>query len=147
MRARLALVAMVLLPACGSSGADPAVLPPAATGTFSTIYPLIFPRKTRSQCNSCHSLPPNDRSNGNLSLGEDQATAYAALTGTTSKSSKCGQDGAALIVPNHPEESLFYLKLTGNPPCGGHMPLGGDPLSPAQLELVRSWIAAGAEDD
>ena len=52
-----------------------------------------------------------------------------------------------LVVPGHPEQSLFYTKLTATPPCGARMPFGGGALPDAQIEMVRSWIAAGALDD
>jgi hypothetical protein len=135
-----------LLSACASDTSSNAA-DAAAPATFSQIYPLFFPLTTRGQCNYCHSLPPNDRSNGKLSMGEDRATAYAALVDKTSSSSTCGGDGAALIVPGDPAASLFYQKLLPEPACGGPMPLGGSPLPADQLEMVRSWIAAGAHDD
>jgi hypothetical protein len=52
-----------------------------------------------------------------------------------------------LVMPGKPESSLFYLKLTGTPPCGVRMPNGGNAFTEAQLEMVRSWISAGAHDD
>ena len=57
-----------------------------------------------------------------------------------------------LVVPGKPMESLLYLKLAGTPPagCGARMPLPAEPGKPfmpiraIDLEIVRSWIAAGA---
>ena len=136
MRAATLLIAGLLLCGCGSAG------PPA---TFTEIYPLIFPREVKAQCNFCHALPANDISNGLLSMGTDQATAYAALVGVKSTSSKCG--GRTLVTPSQPDASLFYQKLGASPPCGGHMPLGGDPLTAEQLDMVKTWIEAGAKND
>jgi hypothetical protein len=136
----LQLAALAVIAAgtsCSSSSAAPS--------TFTDIYPLIFPQTTKAQCNFCHSLPPNDKSNGNLSMGSDKAAAYAALTsGKTSTSTTC--PNKAFIVAGQPDQSLFYVKLT-SPQCGGRMPLGGDPLTSAQLDMVKSWIEAGAKDD
>jgi hypothetical protein len=132
-----ALAAMAAGAGCSSSSS-------AAPSTFTEIYPLIFPQTTKAQCNFCHGLPPNDKSNGNLSMGSDKASAYAALTGKTSTSTTC--PNKAFIVPGQPDQSLFYAKLT-SPQCGGRMPLGGDPLTSAQLDMVKSWIEAGAKDD
>lgn len=132
------LIAVALLGGCTSSSS------PIPDGTFSQIYPLLFPVHTRAQCNFCHSLPPNDVSNGKLSMGEDQATAYAGLM-ATSQSSKCGH-AQQLVVPGDASASLLYQKLT-NPTCGGKMPLGGSPLTAVQLEMVRTWIDNGAQDD
>lgn len=136
--------AALLACALGCSGGSSTPAPAGPPATFTQIYPLIFPVTTKAQCNFCHSLPPNDKSNGKLSMGQDKATAYAAIVGKTSSSSKCG--GKPLIVPGQPDQSLFFLKLE-TPPCGDHMPLGGDPLPADQIDMVRSWIAAGAKDD
>lgn len=130
---------LVFAPACSSTSTST----PAAK--LSQIYPLIFPPTTKAQCNQCHNNPANDVGNGKLNMGADQATAYAALVGKTSASSKCG--GKPMVVPGDPEGSLFYEKMTAIPPCGGHMPLGGDPLTAEQLDMVRSWIAGGAKND
>ncbi|AKU94871.1 hypothetical protein AKJ09_01535 [Labilithrix luteola] len=105
----------------------------------------MFPLATKGQCNFCHSLPPNEKSNGNLSMGEDKASAYAALVGKPSASHSCS--GGTLVVAGQPDASLFFQKLSASPACGGRMPLGGDPLTPEQLDMIRSWISAGAKDD
>ncbi|MDB4937571.1 MAG: hypothetical protein JWP87_4543 [Labilithrix sp.] len=135
-----AVVAIALVPSCSSPSSTP-----AEPGTFTTIYPLLFPVSTNARCNFCHGLPANETSNGKLFMGTDKATAYAALIGKLSTGNKCPNE--TLVVPNDPEGSLFYQKLTASPPCGSRMPLGGTPLSGEQLEMVRSWIAAGAKDD
>jgi mono/diheme cytochrome c family protein len=136
-----AAIALALGAGCGTPEPAPAPTP----ATFTVIYAELFPRETKSQCNFCHGLPPNNISNGKLSTGTDKATAYAALVGKTSASSGCG--GRALVVPGQPDASLFVAKFSEPAPCGNRMPLGGDLLSAAQLERVRSWIAAGALDD
>jgi hypothetical protein len=142
--ALLVLAALALGAAgCGSTDTTPAA--PPAPATFSAIYAEIFPVHQKPQCNFCHSNPPNKISNGNLSMGMDQATAYAAIVNKPSTSDKCA--GKTQVVPGHPEQSLFYLKLLDAPPCGDKMPLGGDPLTADELEQVRSWIANGAADD
>ena len=123
---------------CGTDSETPAA-------TFSTIYPLLFPRSTKAQCTFCHGLPANDLSNGNLAMGGEQATAYAALVNMISTSSMCG--GMALVVPGDPEASLLIHKINGTQPCGDRMPQGGDPLPRAQVTMVTNWVAAGAQDD
>lgn len=140
-RVAIGLLAVVVVGCAGSSQSSSNADPP----TFSAIYPLIFPTSTKAQCGFCHGLPPNDKSNGNLSVGADKASAYAALVGKSSTSTKCG--GKPFVVPNQPDNSLFYQKLTSTPPCGDHMPLGGDSLSSDQLNQIRSWIELGAKDD
>jgi hypothetical protein len=59
-----------------------------------------------------------------------------------------------LVVPGKPMESLLYLKLQTPPPpnCGMRMPLPVENAAPrpapaAEIEVIRSWIAAGARDN
>jgi hypothetical protein len=116
---------------------------PAAT--FSAVYEMMFPMQTNARCNACHANPANDVGNGNLQMGMDKATAYAALVGKTSTSSRCMN--RPLVMPNKPDQSLFYIKLVPNPPCGVRMPNGGNAFTEEQLGMVRSWIAGGAKND
>ena len=115
----------------------------APEATFTEIYTALWPITTRAQCNFCHGLPPNQTSNGLLSMGSDQATAYAALM-ATSTSTACG--GKKYVVPGDPDSSLLVSKLS-TPTCGNRMPLGGTELTADQLDQVRSWIEAGAKDN
>ena len=124
--------------ACSSTSTPP------PTGTWSEIYPAIFPQTTKAQCNFCHGLPPNEKSNGSLSVGADKESAYQSLVGKTAAGLRCA--GKQLVVPGKPDESLLLSKVT-SPPCGDHMPLGGSPLTDDQVEMIRTWIAAGAKDD
>jgi hypothetical protein len=125
----------------GAGAASPAV--PAAT--FSEVYPMIFPMSTNARCVACHSMPPNDLANGNLQMGSDRASAYAALVSKNSTSTRCMN--MPLVMPGQPDQSLLLLKLSPTPPCGNRMPIGGNALSDDQLGLIRSWIAGGAKDD
>jgi hypothetical protein len=124
--------------AAGKTSSEPAA-------TFSAIYSMMYPMETNARCNACHANPANDVGNGNLHMGMDRATAYSALVGKTSMSSRCMQ--RPLVVPGHPEMSLLMLKLSPSPPCGSRMPVGGNPFTDVQLEMIRSWIAAGAKND
>jgi hypothetical protein len=127
--------------AAGGGGAG--ATGPAAT--FTAIYEMLFPMPTNARCNACHANPANDVGNGKLQTGADKASAYAALVGKTSMSSRCMN--RPLVLPGQPEMSLFYLKLMPTPPCGVRMPNGGNQLTAEQIDMVRSWIAAGAKDD
>ena len=60
-----------------------------------------------------------------------------------------------LVVPFDPEQSYLLMKVNGThvampeclgtpSPCGVKMPSAGPQLSPAERELLRAWIAAGA---
>jgi hypothetical protein len=117
----------------------------APAAKFSEIYSMMFPMATNARCDACHSMPANDVANGNLEMGKTPVSAYMALVGQTSKSSRCMSK--TLVVPGQPEMSLLYQKLSAAPPCGSRMPLGGAAFSDTQLEMIRSWIAAGAKND
>jgi hypothetical protein len=128
-----------------SAGGTGTQMSNAPAAKFSDIYAMAFPAMTNPRCEFCHSMPPSDVGNGKLHMGSDPATAYAALVGKVSVSAFCM--GRTIVDPGHPETSLMYLKLSPNPPCGNRMPLGGTPFTDVQLEMVRSWIAAGAMND
>lgn len=133
-----AVIALAIaLAACGTEYSPPP--------TFTDIYTATFPEHAKGQCNHCHSLPPNDKSNGMLSMGQDRMTAYVALMAGVSSSSRCG--GMTLVVPFDPDASLFVQKFSPNPPCGDRMPFGEPPLEAAQLERIRLWIEDGAPNN
>jgi hypothetical protein len=124
----------------GSAGAG------AGGATFTEIYAMIFPAMTPARCTFCHSMPASEISNGKLFMGMDQAGAYAALVGKSSMSARCM--GMPLVTPGQPEMSLFFKKVSSaTPPCGSRMPLGAAALTDAQIEMIRSWIAAGAKNN
>jgi hypothetical protein len=133
--------------AAGMGGSDQSSAgqsaPPAAT--FTEVYEMMFPMTTNARCNACHANPANDIANGKLQMGMDKVSAYTALMGQTSMSSRCMN--RPLLVPYQPDMSLFFQKLSATPPCGTRMPNGGNAFSSEQLEMVRSWIMAGAKDD
>lgn len=43
--------------------------------------------------------------------------------------------------PSDPTESLLYTKVAGTSECGAPMPLGADPLTPAEVLCIRDWIS------
>jgi cytochrome c5 len=55
----------------------------------------------------------------------------------------CAQLGKERIVPGQPDESLLYLKLDINAPCGQQMPAGGQ-LSQKARDRIKTWIEMGA---
>ena len=84
------------------------------------IGPLI-----ESRCIRCHE--PNN-AKGDLSL----ATRASLIE-------------SGFIEPGRPDQSALFHAITGidgNPPP---MPKDGDPLTTAEVELIRRWIAAGAD--
>ena len=52
-----------------------------------------------------------------------------------------------LVIPGDPDNSLLVQKVEGTQPIGSRMPLGGAPLSNAEIQTIRDWIEAGAEEN
>jgi len=118
---------------------------PSGPGTFKQVSKLM-----QQSCSgpACHTLP--NFAGFTLSMPLYTQLVNAPATGKyCGASGDAGADGGAVhirVVPGDPDHSLLYQKLAGHPPCGDPMPSTG-PLSAAQIELVRSWIAAGANND
>ena len=73
----------------------------------------------------------------NLTAGNS----YAALVNVAS----IEQSAVLRIKPGDPDNSYLVRKIQGTAGIGGmRMPLGGTPLTQAQIDEVRSWVAAGA---
>jgi hypothetical protein len=60
------------------------------------------------------------------------------LSGTAATSMAC--NGEVLIDPESPDDSILYGKLLDPPACGTRMPLGA-PLTAAQIDCIRRWVA------
>jgi hypothetical protein len=123
------------------SGCAP-VSPDAGVATFTEVYSQII--NGPPGCNGCHTPPAPT---GNLDMST-QAIAYTNLVGKppTSAPLCASETSLKLVDPGNACNSLIYLKVTG-PPCGSQMPLGGTPLTPAQYDLIGTWINAGAKND
>src|SRR5436190_16616226 len=52
-----------------------------------------------------------------------------------------------VILPGDPDGSLLIHFVDGRRGTAHRMPKGGRPLSPAQIDTLRRWIAEGAKDD
>ncbi len=77
-------------------------------------------------------------------LALDVERAYDALVGVPSR---CEPDHA-LVEPFEPEESHLLEKVRGTDDCAhSRMPLGFPPLAPEDIEVLESWICAGAPRD
>jgi hypothetical protein len=102
--------------------------------TFSAdIVPIL-----RSRCAICHLTGVEA---GNMSLVPDAA--YASLVSVKSPTT-----GLVRVEPGNPESSYLIMKLEGTHlskgGSGARMPFGAEPLSAADVKLIRDWIAAGA---
>jgi WD40 repeat protein len=111
-----------LLPA-----AEPAKELPANPSYYRDVRPIL-----QQHCQGCHQPA---RPQGGLVL-----TSHAALL-------KPADSGDPCVVPGKPDDSTILSQITpqdGNRPA---MPQGRDPLTAAQVSLIRKWIEQGARDD
>ena len=134
--------------ACGSgSGPGPASSSPndadsgtAVVATFAEVYTTVL----GPVCKTCHQP-------GGLAPFQDfstQSGAYAALVGVKASGPSCGAGGETRVVAGDASQSLLFRKISqASPPCGSQMPLGGPPLSQAQMYLIENWINDGAKND
>ncbi len=103
-------------------GVDDSPMPtPGAPGRFSQVAQII-----QQRCANCH----GGQTDPNLTLP------HAQLINETTR------DGSRVVVPRDVGMSRLYQSVVAN-----SMPRGQAPLSNAQKEIIRSWIAAGAMND
>ncbi len=59
--------------------------------------------------------------------------------------------GMMRVRPGQPDQSYLVHKIQGTQASAGgtgnRMPLGGTPLTQAQIDTIRDWIAAGAPNN
>jgi mono/diheme cytochrome c family protein len=122
--ARLALLILVASPL--ALRADP-LTKDEARRLAATVGILL-----KDRCHGCHGDDPKG-SKGGLDL----RTRETALRG--------GESGQPAIVPGKPDESRMYLAVRRTTDVAAMPPKQNDKLSAEQIELIRRWIAAGAE--
>ena len=119
-------------PTSSSCNAGSCTWPMKAYGA--DVHPLFTSCGTGMGCHS--GVRPAD----NLAF-TSASVAYAQLVGVAS--AQCS--GRVRVVRNDIAASYLVNKLTGVGMClGSRMPKGEPPLTAAQLDTVRAWIATGA---
>ena len=116
---RLSLLTAWLLVVPGAIPAAAESDPPP--GFETRILPVL-----QAKCLACHG--PQSRQ-GELDLGSLESLLEGGASGPS-------------VVPGSAEQSLLFQKVET-----GQMPLGQDPLSPRDLEIIRRWIDQGALAD
>jgi hypothetical protein len=136
----IALCVSAVLSGCGGGGDGYNAPPPAAQtppppAANQTLFQQVQTQVLTPNCNGCHVGP-----NAPAGLRLDAANSFAMLVGVQST-----QVPTLLRVkPGDPDNSYLVQKIDGRATVGGRMPLGRAPLPQASIDLVRSWIAAGA---
>jgi len=121
-----ALFALIVVAACG------------APATLTRVESEVF--KKSCLFSGCHS---GSASAEGLNL--DSPT-YAKLVNVKAKGAMV--TNLTLVVPGKPDDSYLYQKLTQTTPAMGTlMPQTGEMLDAPRLQLVKDWIAAGAENN
>jgi hypothetical protein len=94
-------------------------------------------------CSGCHTGPTGGALPGGMNL-TSAANSYAALVDVPS----IQVPAMDRVEPGDPDNSYLIRKLEGGPGITGtRMPQGGPFLSQAEIDEIRSWIAAGAPDN
>ena len=125
---RGAVAALLVALGAAPLGAEP---PAAAAPSFTRdIKPLLSNR-----CLRCHGPDPSSRQGGGE--GGLRLDTFAGATADLG--------GHAAIVPGRPEASGLLERIAAtDPDVVMPPPEAGDPLTPAQQDLLRRWIAAGS---
>lgn len=145
MHGTIAFCVAAILSGCGGGGGgnsygsntppqNPPPPPPPATGTslFQQVQDTVF----TPNCTGCHV-----GAGAPQGLRLDAGNSYALLVGQPSKEVPL----TLLVAAGDPDNSYLVQKIDGRATVGGRMPLGRAPLPQASIDLVRSWIAAGAQ--
>ena len=124
--------------------APPPPPPPPPGASFTQVYTTVI----ATSCAPCHTTAGGiGITTGNLDM-TTQANAFANLVNVAAGGGSCAGEGTR-VVPRSSATSLLFLKVDPAvpAPCGSKMPLGLAPLSQDQVNLINSWITAGALDN
>ena len=123
MNLRSVTLALSLLPAATSM---------AAVNFEKEIFPII-----KERCLDCHQATREENGKKKEPKGELRLDgAWAILKG--------GENGK-VVVPKSVEKSSLHDSIIAPADDDAHMPPKGDPLTAAQIKLIKTWIEEGAE--
>jgi len=80
---------------------------------------------------------------GNMTLGATASTSYTSLVGVPA----FAEPTLLRVKPGDAQASYLVIKLEGRQSSGARMPLGGAPLSAAEIKVIRDWIDLGAPNN
>jgi len=102
------------------------------TSEFTRIQETVF----TPLCIQCH-----QGAGAPLGLRLDAGNSFAMLVGVASVE----EPSLLRVEPGLPDTSYLVQKVQGTATVGGRMPLGGPALEQSSIDLIRSWIAGGAQ--
>ena len=82
--------------------------------------------------------------NCHLCHGANPESAAGGLSTRTFEELMKGGNLGPVIVAGDPARSPLYQFINGDRGEAHRMPLGGPPLAPAEIQIIRKWIADGA---
>ena len=131
----------VVLSSCGDdSPVQPSPDPdptPTLQPTFSSINQQVF----LGICDNCHNANGAAFAGG---LRLDAGQAYNQLVNVPSSV----KPGAVRVIPGNASDSYLIHKLEGRSDISGsRMPLNAAPLPQADIDVIRTWIAQGAQNN
>lgn len=130
----------VLTSSCQGSSTPATPQSPSIQPTYTDIANKIFVGNCTTT--SCH----GQFGRGGLILTPDQA--YENLVNVAASNDAAAARGKKRVVPGDPDNSYLIQKLEGPAPDeGDRMPQNGTTLDPAQIAIIRQWIANGAKKD
>lgn len=107
--------------------------------TWSSIFTTAILPGCGTKCHS-PSDPAHFR-DSHLDLSTSLAAYQSLIDGVASGSTECVLANWSLLVPNDPDRSLFLRKMEHTAGCGDAM----GTFPPAVTDVIRAWIAAGAQ--
>jgi len=117
--------------------ASRAVTVTEAAATFSEVQQQIF--NTSCAFSGCHG-----QGSASSGMNLDPGSAWSEIVDVPSVE----RPALDRVEPSAPDSSYLWLKVMGDPSISGsQMPRGGPPLTQDKLDLLRSWIEAGAQNN
>jgi len=123
----IALAVQGSTPDAGPEARDASIWTHVEVSYQNDVLPIL-----EASCISCHG-GMNEEGEVVIELGYDMSTYEGVMAGS---------DYGPVIEPGDPDGSLFLDMIVN-----GDMPEDGDPLPPEQIEIIRTWIAEGAQNN
>ncbi len=108
---------------------------------FTSIYGLF----NSSRCNTagCHD---STTASGGQNYDASKDMVLTTLLGDTVNTIGA-PDYPKRVVPNQPDMSFLWIKISRGDAPLGQMPLGSPPLADCDQQAIRTWITNGANND
>lgn len=131
--------------ACGNDdggGLVDAGVVPCLESNFTSIQTGLL-STNRCATVGCHATGGQ----GGLTLSGSKTEVHAALVNAATMNMSASATYPNRVVPNQPDQSFLYIKVTDPGTLGDLMPPIGDRVRQCDVDALRAWIAAGASND